>query len=61
MEVKLGDIVRLKKKHPCGVSDREAVRLGADIGTKCLKCHHRLLLEGSLFERRVRDLVTQGK
>ena len=32
MEIKLGDIVRLKKQHPCGSYEWQVVRLGADIG-----------------------------
>ena len=54
MEIKLGDVVRLKKKHPCGSYEWQVVRLGADIGIKCLKCQHRVLLERSVFERKVK-------
>ena len=60
MEIKLGDIVRLKKKHPCGSYEWEVVRLGADIGIKCLKCQRRVLLERSIFERRVKAFVSRG-
>ena len=59
MEIKLGDVVRLKKKHPCGNYEWQVVRLGADIGIKCLKCHHRVLLERSAFERRVNKLISR--
>jgi len=61
MEIKLGDVVRLKKKHPCGSYDWQVVRLGADIGIKCLKCHHRVLLERSTFERRVKQLISRSE
>jgi hypothetical protein len=54
MEIKLGDVVRLKKVHPCGGDTWEVVRLGADIGIRCRKCGRRVLLERSVFERRVR-------
>ncbi len=57
MDIKLDDIVRLKKKHPCGSYQWQVVRLGADIGLKCLKCHHRVLMGRSAFERLVRDLA----
>jgi len=57
MEIKLGDRVRLKKKHPCGSYEWEVVRLGADIGIKCLKCQRRVLLERSVFERRVKAFI----
>jgi hypothetical protein len=42
MEIKLGDVVRLKKKHPCGSDEWQVVRLGADIGIRCLKCQRRV-------------------
>jgi len=61
MEIKLGDMVRLKKKHPCGSYEWEVVRLGADIGIKCLKCQRRVLLERSIFERRVKAFVSRGE
>ncbi len=58
LEIKLGDIVRLKKKHPCGSYEWEVVRLGADIGIQCLKCRHRVLLERSVLERRAKSITT---
>jgi len=61
LEIKLGDTIRLKKQHPCGNYEWEVVRLGADIGIKCLKCQHRVLLERSIFERRVREFVSRGQ
>jgi hypothetical protein len=59
-EIKLGDIVRLKKAHPCGGCEWQVVRLGADIGIKCLTCGRRVLLERSVFERRVKEFVTRS-
>jgi hypothetical protein len=61
MEIKLGDRVRLKKKHPCGSYEWEVVRLGADIGIKCLKCQRRVLIERSVFERRVKTFVSHAE
>ena len=61
IEIKLDDVVRLKKKHPCGSYDWQVVRLGADIGIKCLKCHHRVLLQRSVFEHRIKDFVSRGQ
>ena len=55
MEIKVGDVVRLKKKHPCGGDQWLVVKLGADVGLSCLKCGHRILLERSIFERRVKS------
>ncbi|MCJ7522253.1 MAG: DUF951 domain-containing protein [Dehalococcoidia bacterium] len=61
MEPKLGDIVRLRKKHPCGSYDWQVVRLGADIGIKCQGCNRRVLLERRVFERRVKAVISQGE
>jgi len=57
----MGDVVRLKKKHPCGSYEWQVVRLGADIGIKCLKCQRRVLLERSTFERRVKAFIARGE
>ena len=61
MEIKLGDVVRLKNRHPCGSDQWQVVRLGADIGLECLKCQRRVLLERSTFERRVKALISSGQ
>jgi hypothetical protein len=60
MEIRLGDVVRLKKKHPCGSYEWQVVRLGADIGIRCLKCQHRILLKRADFERRVTAFISRG-
>ncbi len=60
MEISLDDVVRLKKKHPCGGYEWRVVRLGADIGIRCLKCQHRVLVNRSTFERRVTSLISRG-
>jgi len=57
MEIKVGDVVQLKKKHPCGSDQWQVVRVGADIAIKCQKYHHRVLLERGVFERRVKSFL----
>lgn len=54
MEVRIGDVVRLKKKHPCGSDEWQVTRVGADIGLRCRKCQRRVLLEREVFERRLK-------
>lgn len=56
LDIKLGDVVRLKKKHPCGSYDWEVVRLGADIGIRCLGCQRYVLLERRVLESRVKSI-----
>jgi hypothetical protein len=60
IEIKLGDIVRLRKVHPCGSYEWEVVRVGADIGLKCLKCQRRVLLERGVFKRRLKEFVPKS-
>jgi len=60
IEINLGDIVRLKKKHPCGSYEWEVVRLGADIGLKCTGCQRRTMLPRSVLERRMKGTVKRG-
>ena len=59
-DVNLGDIVRLKKVHPCGGYEWQVVRLGADIGIKCTKCERRVLIPRSIFQRRIREVVKKA-
>ncbi len=61
LEIRLGDVVRLKKPHPCGGDTWVVVRLGADIGIRCLHCEHRVLIVRSTLERRIREFVSRGK
>jgi hypothetical protein len=60
-EIRLGDVVRLKKKHPCGGYQWQVVRLGADIGIICLKCQRRVLLNRPTFERRITAFISRGQ
>ena len=61
MEIYVGDVVRMRKPHPCGSDEWRVVRLGADIGIKCQKCQRRVLLPRSTFERRVKTFVQRGQ
>ncbi len=57
MTINLGDIVQTRKSHPCGGDTWRVVRLGAEIGMRCLTCDHKVLLPRSTFERRVKRFV----
>jgi hypothetical protein len=60
VEVHVGDVVRLRKPHPCGGTDWTIVRLGADIGLHCERCQHRILLARSVFERRLKAFLSHA-
>lgn len=54
-EYRLNDLVRLKKVHPCGSYEWTVVRLGADIGLRCVNCGRRVLMARSVLERRMKE------
>ena len=60
MDLYLGDVVRLRKKHPCGSYEWQVIRLGADIGIKCQGCNRRVLLPRRELERKIREFVARG-
>ncbi len=60
-DIRLGDVVRMRKPHPCGSYEWKVVRLGADIGIRCSRCEHRVLLPRSRFVRQVKALVSRGE
>ncbi|MHB8807902.1 MAG: DUF951 domain-containing protein [Anaerolineaceae bacterium] len=43
-DLEKGDIVRMRKVHPCGGTTWIVTRLGADIGLECLTCKRRIML-----------------
>jgi hypothetical protein len=57
MDLRLGDVVRLKKPHPCGSFEWEITRIGADIGLRCLGCRRRVLLARSKVEKRIKAIA----
>ena len=53
-EIHLGDIVELKKPHPCGSNEWEVIRLGADIKARCRGCGRVMMMPRRRFARRIR-------
>jgi hypothetical protein len=60
LELYLGDVVRLKRAHPCGGSNWLLDRLGADIGLRCQTCGRHVLLDRRTLERRLDRFVERG-
>ena len=52
----VGDVVTLKKKHPCGSQDWEILRVGADFRLKCAGCGHQIMVPRKLVEKNTRKL-----
>jgi hypothetical protein len=61
IEIHLGDIVRLRKKHPCGSYDWEVVRLGADVGLICQGCGRKIMLQRGVFNKRYKSTLSSAK
>jgi hypothetical protein len=58
MDLSLGDVVRLRKPHPCGGLEWEVVRLGADIRIRCRTCDRPVMLARSELKRRTKSVVS---
>ena len=52
----VGDIVKLKKAHPCGSHEWESLRVGADFRLKCVGCGRQVMTERKMVEKNARDL-----
>lgn len=59
MDLKVGNVVRLRKQHPCGGFEWEIVRIGADIGLRCLTCGRRVLVPRSKIEKRIKKILSE--
>ena len=57
LDVRVDDIVQMRKPHPCGGREWRVVRTGADIGLVCLTCHRRLMMPRDKFRRAVKNIV----
>ena len=53
----LGDIVEMKKQHPCGSNEFEVIRLGADIKIKCTGCGRIVMIPRSKFVKAAKKIV----
>jgi hypothetical protein len=56
-DLQLGDVVKMRKPHPCGGYLWKVVRLGADIGLVCQKCEHRVMLTRRDLAHRMKSIV----
>ena len=52
----VGDVVTMKKPHPCGSKEWEILRVGADFRLKCMGCGHQIMIARKLVEKNTKDL-----
>lgn len=59
LDLQLGDIVKMRKTHPCGSDEWQIVRVGADIKIKCLGCARIVMMDRMVFEKRMKKCVSR--
>lgn len=57
MDIQVGDVLNMKKKHPCGSSQWEVLRIGADFRLKCMGCGHQIMLKRTTAEKNTKSIV----
>ena len=60
MDIKQGDILTMKKPHPCGEKRWKVMRAGADFRLKCLGCGHEVLLPRFKAEKNIRSIEREN-
>lgn len=61
MNLLVGDIVKMKKPHPCGSREWELLRVGMDFRMKCCGCGHMVMLARGQAEKNVRGVIRNGE
>lgn len=56
MNVNVGDIIVMKKPHPCGSKEFEVLRIGADFKIKCTVCGHEVMLPRTKAEKNIKQI-----
>lgn len=56
MNINVGDIILMKKPHPCGGKEFEVLRIGADFKIKCTTCGHEVMLPRSKAEKNIKEI-----
>jgi hypothetical protein len=59
LDIRVGDVVQMRKTHPCGSDRWRVYRVGADVGLRCLGCDHRVMMPRRKFERGVKRIVRE--
>lgn len=57
MQINVGDVVELKKKHACGENIFTITRTGADVKFKCNKCDRVIMLDRETAEKRIKKIL----
>lgn len=61
MDIRLSDILEMKKSHPCGCSRWLVLRVGADFRLRCMGCGHELMTPRHKAQRNIKNIIRQNK
>lgn len=61
MDIQVGNVVKMKKTHPCGSSEWQVLRVGADFRLKCLGCGHQIMIARTQLEKNVKEVTNSQK
>lgn len=61
MDVRLNDVLTLKKKHPCGSNKWLVLRIGMDFKLRCVGCGHEIMTPRNKIEKNIRAIERQGE
>lgn len=61
MDIQVGDVVTLKKQHPCGSKEWEVLRTGMDFRLKCRGCDHQVMIPRKQVEKNIRQINMDGR
>jgi hypothetical protein len=59
MLLELDDIIRLRKKHPCGSDEWQVIQVGLDIRIRCLGCQRQVVLDRLVLERKIKTVISR--
>lgn len=57
----LGDIVEMKKQHPCGTNEWKIIRMGADVRIKCEGCQHSVMIPRREFAKKMKKVLVSAE
>ena len=60
MKIEIGDVLNMKKSHPCGSSQWEVLRVGADFRLKCMGCGHQIMIKRTIVEKNTKSIESKN-
>lgn len=61
MDVRVGDVLHMKKDHPCGSREMYVIRSGMDFKLKCMGCGREFMVPRAKIEKSIKDITHEDK